>query len=77
MLSNRYFTLGGEGCPAADITAPARKRNILAVFDDRTLRARAGSCRTAQEQPSTFDTPLAQRSGFLFRVRSRMERGND
>lgn len=34
MISNRSQPLGGEGCPAADITTPAEKRNIFAVLSD-------------------------------------------
>lgn len=65
MLSDRSQPLGGEGCPAADITKPAQNRNISGSLSGRPLRVRAGSGRTRRERARPADTPLAQRSGPL------------
>ncbi len=68
MLSNRSNTLGGEGCPAADITKPARNRNILGVFRDQAQQPRAGSIRTVQEHAGSVGTRLTRKTEFMFRV---------
>lgn len=67
MQSNRSNTLGGEGCPAADIPKPAQNRNISDAFGGRPMQARASSSRTVQEQTGSADTPLTQRTGFRVR----------
>jgi hypothetical protein len=70
MLATRSRTLVGERCPAAALAECYGNRNICGLSRSRASRSRAGSSRTAQEHAGTVDTPLTQRSGFLFAARS-------
>ena len=70
MKPNRSHTLGGEGCPAADITNPAQNRNNLEALPSRALHVRAGSSRTVQERSGPVGTAKTQEPEFPFTVHS-------
>jgi hypothetical protein len=67
MQSNRSNTLGGEGCPAADIEKPAGNRNICDDLYGHPSLIPAIPRRTLQEQTGSADTPLAQQTEFSVR----------
>src|SRR4051794_15961599 len=62
--------LGGERCPAGDITSPVQNRNNYAVLSRWRVHVRAGSSRTVQERSRLVGTPLTQRPEFLFTLHS-------
>jgi hypothetical protein len=56
MLSNRSNTLGGEGCPAVDITKPAENCNIRALRWADLRRFMQNGARTSRPSWHTIDT---------------------
>lgn len=73
MQSNRSNTLGGEGCPAADIQKPAQNRNISDDLYGHPSLISALSRRTVQEQTGLADTPLTQQAELLTALCSEFE----
>lgn len=70
MLSNRYYPLGGEGCPAPDVAKPAIFRkscNVYLACSCRFVRERVGN---VQKNWHTADTTAFTRRSLTIALGS-------